>query len=106
MTDRPIDIAEGWTSPLDFQLLVDGAPLNLTGLTVTAILTHRAGTVDTAGDVTVTDAAQGKVAYTPDPTDLTAAAGSYRLRFKVVDGAGAIVYFPPGLAQAIKVHRP
>jgi len=106
MADRPIDITEGWTDPIPFQLLVDGTGLNLAGLTITLTLTHRQGTVDTAGDVTVTDASTGKVAYTPDPADLTAAQSPYRARFKVVDGGGAVVYFPPGVAQEIRVHRP
>lgn len=106
MADRPIDLTEGWTDPLPFQLTIDGVGMNLAGFTVTGILTHRQGTVDVSGDVAVTVEGEGKVTYTPDSTDLTAANSPYRLRFKVQDGAGAVVYFPPGVAQELRVHRP
>jgi hypothetical protein len=100
------EVVDGWTGPLDYTLLADGTALNLTGMTVTLILTKPDGTVvDTTGDVTVTDAAAGWVRYTPDATDLAASESPLRMRWKVVDGAGAVVYHPSARPAVIVIHE-
>jgi len=102
-----ISVTEGWTGPLDFILQSDGAAQDLTGMTVTLVLTGVDGTIaTTTGNVSVTDAAAGKVRYSPDATDLLSAKQPYRGRWKVTDGAGKIVFFPNGEADLWKVWAP
>jgi hypothetical protein len=99
-----IKVVEGWTAPLDFQLMADGVVQNLTGMTVTLELRDKAGSVvNTAGNVTVPDAPTGKVRYSPDAVDIVAANGPYRARWKVVDGASKVSYFPSGAHDVWKI---
>lgn len=100
-----VELVTGWTGPLDFQLLADGAAINLTGMTVDLILTASDGTsIPTTGDTSVQDAALGKVRYTPDATDLLVASSPVKMRWKVTDGAGAVVYHPSARPATIVVH--
>jgi hypothetical protein len=102
MTD--IKVVEGWTAALDFQLMADGVAQNLTGMTVTLELRDRAGLViNTTGNVSVVDAPTGKVRYSADSGDLVAANGPYRARWKVVDGASKVSYFPSGEHDVWKI---
>lgn len=92
-----VELVEGWTGPLEFQLLADGTAQDLTGMTVELILKDSEGTaITTTGDITVTGAATGEVTYAPDSADLAAAASPLASRFKVTDGSGKVVYFPSG----------
>lgn len=101
------DIVEGWTGDLDFQLKADGVIVNLTGLTVELVLTDRDGVaVTTTGNITVFDAANGKVRYIPDAADLDDAKSPYRARWKVTDGTGKIVFFPNGVGDVYVVRKP
>lgn len=97
------EVVEGWTGALRFTLKSDGVPQNLSGMTVTLQLRSWSTRADvpTTGDVTVTDAAAGEVTYTPDSADL--AAGTYSMRWVVVDGSGAIVYYPSSEAPDLLV---
>lgn len=102
-----VELVEGWTGPLEFQLLADGAAQNLTGMTVTMLLYKSDGTViDTTGDITVTDAATGEVTYNPDAADLAATDSPLTFRFKVVDSSSKVVYFPNEDRNVIKVNSP
>lgn len=95
MASTAFTIVEGMTSALSFQLLERGVPINLTGCTVTLMLTGSDGVdVTTSGDVTVTTAASGLLTYTPDAADLDAAKSPYKARWKIVDGTGAISFVP------------
>ena len=106
-----LTITEGWTQTLDaFTLKANGTALSLTGLTVTMVLKDRNGdAVDTDGDLTP-DPDQGTnpgvIRYTPDAADFVAAKSPYTVRFKVVDGDGAIAFFPNGEADQIVVVKP
>jgi hypothetical protein len=84
----------GQTSPVDFTLKDGASAHDLTGYTaIELILRDRSGVaVDVAGDVTVVNAAAGKVRYTPDAADL--AEGVYLARWKVTDGGGVPYYWP------------
>ena len=96
----PLIITEGTTANMDFVLTADGAAVNLTGATVTLVLTDKDGTaVTTTGDVSIVTAADGKVRYAPDAADLVASTSPYRARFKVTDSGGQIAYYPSGLAD-------
>jgi len=100
-----IEVVQGWTGPIDMQLKADGVAVDLTGMTVVLILKDKDGTsVDTAGDVSILDAATGKVRYLGDPTDLVAANSPFRARWQVTDGAGRVVYFPSGPPDVWKVY--
>lgn len=102
-----VDLVEGWTGRLDFTLKSNGVAQNLTGMTVELILKKSDGTpVDTASDVTIVDAAAGKVGYTPDAADLTSAASPLTARWKVIDGGGAVVYYPSRAPDTWRVWRP
>lgn len=92
-----VEIVEGWTGPLDFQLLNDGAAQDLTSMTVTGQARNRLNTlVDLSSDVTVISATAGTVRLTPDAVDFESESSPYELRFKVVDVTTAVVFFPSG----------
>ena len=103
----PIDVTEGWTGGLEFQLLADGAvPAGSLPGTPDLILKDKTGiAIDTTGDVTVTEAAQWKVKYTPDAADFNASGSPYTARFKVTDAGSQIVFFPSGPADVWRVHK-
>jgi hypothetical protein len=93
------EIVEGWTGPIDLQLLSDGAVRVLsTGESVALILKARAGTlvVSTTDNLTVLSSTDGKVRYLPNEKDLQAKQSPYSARVKVTDGTGKIVFFPSG----------
>ena len=95
--DPRVEIVSGWTGVMDFRLKADGAALVLTGMTVALILIKSDGTlIDTAGDTSVLDAADGKVRYSPDVGVLVTAASPIRMRWKVTDSSGRVVYHPSG----------
>src|SRR5207249_5895548 len=95
-----IEIVEGWTDPIDFQLLKQTdaggpfAPADLTGWTVTLLLSAVDGTaIDTTGDLSPITIASGTFRFTPDADDLKAKDSIVRARFKAVNGA-KVAYFP------------
>lgn len=88
-------LVEGWTGPLDFTLLADGAAIDGTGMTVALALRDRnGGLVDVTGKVAWIDAATGTVRYSPAADDLKAHRSPYNARFRVTDGSGKDVFFP------------
>lgn len=92
------NIVAGTTAALRFQLLEAGAPIDLSGCTVTLVLSDKTGTtVATPGTVTITDATTGKIQLAPtDVNVFVAASGPYLARWKVVDAATKIYYVPTG----------
>lgn len=109
-----LSVAEGWTGLLGpFTLKVDGVALNLTGMTVTLMLRKAAGDVTPGGTLTVLNQSSypGQVTYAPVAADFDFSASGnitrqpYKLRFKVVDAGGKIVYFPNGDADEISVYQ-
>lgn len=99
-----LDLTAGQTEPIDYLLEADGAPVNLSGMTVELVLHRPNGDlVDVAGDVTTEDAAAGRVRYSPDAADL--APGHYLARWKVTDGGGKVGYFPRGAPLAWSVWK-
>lgn len=93
------DIVDGTTAVIQFQLLEEGAAINLTGVTVSLLLSDRTGTTVTSpGTVVITDAATGKVQLTPTgTTTFVADNGPYYARWKLTDGGGKISYVPTAL---------
>ncbi len=94
---RTYEMVVGWTGPINIRLLSQGdTPAgSLSGMTIALVLRdHLGNTLDTSGDVAITDTSAWLVRYTPDPDDMVP--GVYNGRFKVTDDSGAIVYFPSG----------
>lgn len=92
------NIVAGTTAELRFQLLEAGSPIDLSGCTVTLILSDKSGTtIASPGTVTITDATTGKVQLAPaDATIFVAINGPYMARWKVVDASTKIYYVPTG----------
>lgn len=92
-------MTEGVTTPLRFQLLDDGVPIDLSGMTVTLLLQDRLGNVvSTSGMVTVVVATTGRVDFTPSSASFFTVANSpYHARFKLVNSSGGISFVPSGL---------
>lgn len=90
------DIVETTTHAIKFQLLEDLVPIDVTGCTVTLLLTDRSGTTVAApGAVTVVDSTSGTVQFVPtDATIFVATASPYYARWKIVDGSGKISFVP------------
>lgn len=90
------NIVEGTTDSVNFQLLDNGAPIDLTGFTVTLLLENRNGNpVPSPGTVSVTLASQGKVKLAPTNVNVFEADnGPYYARWKLVDSLGKIGYVP------------
>jgi len=105
MAKLKVEFVEGWTGPLDFQLLNDGVMQDLTTMTVTGQARNRLNAlVDLSSDVAILTATEGKVRLTPDATDFDNALSPYELRFKVVDATTAVVFFPSGEAVTLIVR--
>jgi hypothetical protein len=98
------EIAEGWTAPLNAQVLLRGAAFDSAGYTVTAIMRDHDGLeAPIAVAWSATLASTSVVTLTPIATTFKAALAPYTIHFKVVDGAGAVVFFPPGDPAQITV---
>jgi len=100
------EIVEGWTSRLAFQLLEDGAAMDGTGITVSALdIVGADGTVvDTTGDFGWITQASGTVYYDPDATDFIAAKSPYSVRYQLTDGNGKKAWHPSGKPDQIRVY--
>lgn len=105
-----LDLVVGWSADLDFQLKtidpitgVESAQ-NLSGMTVELILKRSDGTpIDTTGDdVSIPDAANGKVRYIPDAADF-AAPDVLLARWKVTQ-ASKVAFFPNGEPDRWEIH--
>lgn len=102
---RIAEITEGWTSPLDFQLQLNGAVFDATGMTVQAVIADKDRapvTIATAWQAITTSV----VRLSPGATDFKAANAPYSVHFKVTDGAGKVAFFPQGIAAHIAVYQP
>lgn len=91
------ELVAGWTSPIDIDLLTKGATPSgtMSGMTAALLLQDGKGnSIDTSGDVTIADATNWIVRYSPDAADLVP--GVYHGRIKVTDAGGAVAYFPSG----------
>jgi BppU N-terminal domain len=89
-------VVEGQTEPIDVQLLADSQPVDLTGATATLVLRDKDGTAaDTSGGTaTILDAATGRVRYSPPPALFAATRSPYVARWRVVDAAARVSFWP------------
>jgi hypothetical protein len=99
------DLVEGWTEPIEHELLADGDVPGGSGKSVTLQLIDRNGfEVEIAGDVDWIDETAGTVRYTPDAGDLRASGSPYAARWKVTS-SGESAFFPNGKADVWTVRR-
>ena len=102
-----IQVTEGRTAPIDEQLTLDVVAPNMSGYTLSLLLTGRDGVaVTTTGNAAWLDATLAKARYNPDAADLVAAKSPYRKRWKVVDLQGKISFFPEGHGDELMVYKP
>ena len=103
-----LDIVQGWTEAIEYQLSADGSPVNLTGMTVEFLLYPNFATVPKTltGSVVLTDATVGKVTYTPGPDDLKASDSPAKVRWKVTDTGNNIAFFPRDAAELWTIQLP
>jgi hypothetical protein len=89
-------VVEGQTEPVDVQLFRNHAVLNLSGLPApTLVLRDKDGAdVDTTGGVSVLDAPNGKLRFDPTSVTFDAALSPYVGRWRVVDAAGKVGFWP------------
>jgi hypothetical protein len=102
-------VVEGETEPIVHQLLSDGTPFLIQGLTVELILEKKDGTIiTTAGKLANlddgTEGNRGKMQYSPSAGDFVKAGSDYYVRWKVTDGAGKVAFWPGGEAAKMKVY--
>jgi hypothetical protein len=97
---------KGDTAPAVAEQLFDGlgAPVVLTGATVRfRAWAPGAATAEVDAVATITDAALGKVSYTPVSAD-TDTIGQYLVDWKVTFGGGAVEKFPNSDWQKLEVQ--
>ena len=97
---------DGWTLPIEYQLLSCGLPVNLTGATVT-LQAYGVGDValTMSGTVVVTSSTGGIVEFRPAAADLSQARALIRVRFKVVDSNSKVSFCPSCEAETWVVRR-
>jgi hypothetical protein len=97
-----ISLVTGWTEDIDYVLktrAVDetvATAVDVSGMDVAIQARDQHGNIiPLNGELTVTDAANGKVRFVPAAADINrATASTYYVRWKVTDGGGNISYFP------------
>lgn len=98
-------LVQGETTRLIIPLLEDGAALNGTGFTVTAInIVGNDGTVvDTTGDFDWVTASAGTVYYDPDATDFESRLSPYQVQVVITDGNSKVRVYPNQRVAELKV---
>lgn len=100
-------LVSGWTGPLEFTLLQDGAARDLTGADVTLrLFDNRQRLVAFAGDFDVTIAVSGRVSFDPAASDLVHVLSPYTARVRVAKNSGADVTYHPQAAADIWTVNP
>lgn len=91
------DIVEGTTDALQFQLLENGSPIDLSPLTVTLLLEDCTGTTVTSpGTLTVIDSTNGRIQLAPTSiTTFVASIGPYFARWKLTNNSSGVIGFVP-----------
>ena len=95
---------QGDTAPAIAEQLFDGtgAPVPLTGASVKFMMQAPGSTVKVNAAATITDAALGKVSYTPIATD-TDTIGDYLVEWQVTFSGGQFETFPNSGHQKVRV---
>lgn len=86
----------GDTVQLELTVTRDGAPVDLTGMSIRFAIADSTGTIASTEDsgsditVTVTDAAAGKYVVRMEPPLTSTLRGTYRYQSEIEDGSGGI----------------
>lgn len=98
-----VTIRHGSTDPMDFQLKSDSNPIDLTGAQKVELWLKPSGagvvkyaTTDVPAKLAVTDAANGKVRFSPAAPDLDSAKSPYTGHFWITDAGGNLSSVPDG----------
>lgn len=97
MAHETVDVVEGWTSRLDFQLLSDGIKHSLsTGDVHSAYLFDKNGDVisTTTASITIVASACGHLGFTASSCMFKAGLAPYTMRFAEKDTNGLWAFFP------------
>lgn len=97
MSHETVDLVEGWTSRLDFQLLSDGVKHSLsTGDVHAAYLFDKNGdpVTTSTSQITIVAAACGSIGFTASSCYWHAGLAPYTLRFAEKDSNGLWAFFP------------
>jgi hypothetical protein len=91
-------ITAGTTIALRFQLLEASSPINLTGCTVTLLLSDRNGEeVEDPGTVSIIEEEEGTVQLLPTDENVFVIGDSpYSARWVITDGAARVSHVPTG----------
>ncbi len=100
-------VVQGQTDPINQQLLDNGVPIDLTGITVDLELFDNTDTPVnmTGSSVTVVDAVLGKVRFTAATTTYDASKGPYKARWKLTSGS-QVAFVPSDVADNWLVRYP
>jgi hypothetical protein len=103
-----LDLIEGWTERIGYQVYADGTAPDLTAATVTLVAWNpRTDSLTMAGSAgLIGDGSTGQVYFDPDETDLTEARTPIFARFKIVDGSSKVSYFPTGDPLRWDISKP
>lgn len=107
-----LDLVQGWTDPIDYQLkkvASDGTitVLNMTGMTLALdVFDGKGNSVTVSGTVSIVTPSTGTVRFAPASADLLNTKSPYEIRWKVTDGSGKVAYFPRSEAEKWIVRRP
>lgn len=99
-------VVEGWTGALPFELQTDGSAFDYTGLTVQIVLRdcHNRIVLDSTAGITTTGSTGGEVIFSPSSSGVFYVDQSpYKMRYRVTDALGDVVFFPNGTDALIKV---
>lgn len=90
-----LSLIEGWTEPIDYTLDVDGTVQPLSGMTVALeAVDSKKQSVSLSGGVSIIDATNGVVRFSPASEDIKVSNSPMLIRWKVTDASGDIAYFP------------
>lgn len=113
MSQEPLELVEGWTDPIDYQLRTRDAAgvvsnLNLAGKTVTLKLYDaRDKEFQFGGTVQIIVSADGKVRFNPVAGDLRHSLSPYKVRWHVtIDATGKVAMFPRKAPELWTVRLP
>lgn len=91
-------IVEGWTKPLDFQLLKDGIPFTaeeLSGATISVVIKGSDGTaVNTSGKCAWKDGVTSVARVSLAAGDVVASKSPYTMHFKITDASNKDTFVP------------
>lgn len=100
-----LSLTDGWTEGISYKLTkrkrnaISASARNLTGHTVAIVAVDKNGNSLFTRNITIADAINGEVLYSPQNGDIVKSNSPMEIKFKVTDGSGKISYHPMGKAE-------